>query len=118
MEGPASPSAFPTELPLEIQVRWEIWHSFVSLLRSYAAAASLGGQQHIVHSLSDSATVESQGRALRFFFHADKGDVMWHEQEASGTFHINQDGTFEFADGPKAMDVAAIDWIAQLGRIS
>ena len=97
-------------------MRRELWESFVSLLRSYAGVASLDGKQYTVESFSDGANVQCQQRSIRFFFYADTGDAIWREKEASGTFHLNQDGTLEFANGPKAMDLAAIDWIEQLGR--
>jgi hypothetical protein len=105
------------EIPFEIRVRWQIWESFVSLLRSYAAAA---GPEYTVHSFSDRAKVEHKERAVRFCLSPTSGDVAWQtvrpEMDAWGSFHINEDGTFEFPQGPEVMDMATIEWIAWLGR--
>ena len=91
-------------------VRREIWESFVSLLRSYAGAASLTGEPYTVFSFSNWATVEHQGRALRFYFRPDSGEAIWRSDlQRCGGFQINQDGTLGFPDGVKAIDMAAID---------
>jgi hypothetical protein len=110
------------EMPLETRVRWEIWESFVSLLRSYAAAASLSGEEYAVSSFSGGAKVEHQGRALRFSFRPTTGNGIWRsvrpEKQSWGGFHISEDGTFASLSGSEALDAAAITWIEQLGEIS
>ncbi len=105
------------EIPLEVRVRWEIWNSFVSLLRSYAAAA---GPDYEVHSFSDWAKVTYKDRAARFCFSAATGEAVWRtvrpEMESWGDFKMNEDGAFGFPEGAEPMDMAVIHWIAWLGR--
>jgi hypothetical protein len=106
-----------SEVPLEIRVRWEIWESFVSLLNSYAAA---NGPDYKVHKLSDWAAVEYKDRAIRFHFNPVTGEAVWRavypDQEFTGSFQINQDGTFGFEGVDKPIDLAAVDWIAGLKK--
>jgi hypothetical protein len=112
-----SSEPYDPELPLEIRARWEIWGSFVSLLRSYAAAA---GETYTVQSFSDWAKVEHQQNAVRFCFSPRTGEAVWRKVcpawETWGHFQINDDGTFQFDDGPKHLDMSVIDWIEWLGK--
>jgi hypothetical protein len=106
-----------SEVPLEIRVRWEIWESFVSLLNSYAAA---NGPEYKVLKLADWAAVEYKNRAIRFHFDPVTGKAVWRavfpDEEFTGTFQINEDGTFRIGDEDKPMDLAVIDWIAGLQK--
>jgi hypothetical protein len=106
---------FHPEVPFEIRVRSEIWESFVSLLRSYAAAA---GPNFTVERLSDFAQVKHEGRILSFCFDPSTGKAVWREarpdMELSGNFQINQDGTLQVGGKAEPVDMAVIDWIAQL----
>jgi hypothetical protein len=99
----------------EVSVRWEIWESFLSLLRSYGAAA---GSDFILRRHSDHAQVEHKGCALRFFFNPRTGEGSWREigssRERGGEFYLNQDGTCQIDGRSEPLDMAAIDWIAQL----
>ena len=112
-----SNESYDPELPLEIRARWEIWGSFVSLLRSYAAAA---GETYTVQSSSDWATVEHQPNAVRFCFSPQTGKAVWRKVcpgwEARGDFQINDDGTFQLDEGQKELDMSVIDWIEWLGK--
>ncbi|MGC2398542.1 MAG: hypothetical protein WA510_02100 [Acidobacteriaceae bacterium] len=105
------------EVLFEVRVRWEIWESFVSLLRSYAA---LAGADYTVQNFSDWAMVEHNGRTVRFCFDPLTGEAVWRkvqsEFESWGSFHINDDGTLQFDDGSRNLDMSVIDWIEWLGQ--
>jgi hypothetical protein len=105
------------DVPFEIRVRWEIWGSFVSLLRAYAAAS---GADYAVQNFSDWAKVEHNERAIRFCFTPQTGEAVWRKVqpgfETWGSFHINDDGTFQFDDGSQNLDMAVIEWIEWLGQ--
>ncbi len=106
--------------PFEVQVRRELWHSFVALLRSYAGAASVDGKDYAVESYADQATVKYQDRAFRFSFRPATGSGVWRSvhsgSECWGAFHLNQDGTVAFLEGVKSLDIAAIDFIEGLAK--
>jgi hypothetical protein len=106
-----------SEVPLEDRVRCEIWESFISLLRCYAAAA---GTEYTVESASEWATVERSGRAIRFSFDPRTGQAALREifpgAEFAQEFHIHQDGSFQIEGENKPIDMAAIDWIARLQK--
>lgn len=82
----------------------ELWTSWASLLRSYAAAHGLNAPQHaIVEVSSERITLRVGSRWLSF---------SPTEFEASGDppqpFHLNQDGTVSVANQPpQEMDMAA-----------
>jgi hypothetical protein len=106
------------DVPFATQVRTELWSSFVSLLRSYAAAATMDGKEYVVEGGSDQAAVGYLDRAYRFRFRAATGDGIWRSvqsgSESWGAFHLKQDGTLAFLDGTKSLDIAAIDFIESL----
>jgi hypothetical protein len=104
-----------SEPPLAVRVRSEIWESFVSLLASYAAAT---GPHYRVRKLHDGAAVELGDHAIRFRFDPLDGKAVWREVtpagESCGHFQVLEDGDLEIAGNKQPMDLAAIDWIANL----
>lgn len=85
-------------------VHRELWTSWASLLRSYAAAHGLGATQHAVVEVSAEAiTLRVGPRWLRFTPSLLEGD-----QTPPSPFHLNEDGTVSLADSPpEEMDMAA-----------
>ena len=98
--------------------RAEIWESFVSLLRCYAAAASVPGSEYRVINEDGVTLVEFEQRVLAFHFEPGSGEATWQLSErgteSRGAFHMHEDSTLEFADEAKELDIAAIDFIEQL----
>jgi hypothetical protein len=107
----------------------EIWHSFASLLKSYAAAASLNGAEHGVLVLSDSSLNIVAGRAtLSVGYYATLNRGAWSMTEGTdrhqyaeqpreverGNFDINADGTIALDGNTIDMDHAAIQLVAAL----
>ena len=82
----------------------ELWTSWASLLRSYAAAHGLSAPQHAVVEVSaEEITLRVGGRWLRFTTDAVEGS-----HEARQPFHLNEDGTVAVAGAPdEEMDMAA-----------
>lgn len=85
-------------------VHAELWTSWASLLRSYAAAHGLNAPQHAVVEVSrDTITLRVGARWLRF----DHSSVLGSEL-AESTFALREDGTVVFGeDSPEEMDMAA-----------
>jgi hypothetical protein len=114
-------------------VREELWRSFASLLRSYAAAAGLNGISHGVLLLGeDSMHVVSGRNTLKISYHPTLGRGLWslHQEADSGTdrhefavmacelergdFDVNPDGTIQLNGAAVEIDHAAIQLIASL----
>jgi hypothetical protein len=97
------------------EVRRQIWESLHSMLRVYAEAASLKGIRYEAKSGPNGASIEHKDDVLALTFSASSGAGAWHiNGEKRGTFQIEADGTLQFPEGPKELDVAAIDWIEQM----
>src|SRR5258705_10794325 len=92
-----------SEAVMDHRLRTELWTSWASLLRSYAAAHGLNSRHHAVVEVSaDEIVLRVAGRWLRFT----------HEQieDSDGnrsTFHFQEDGTVKLNDIPEEMDLAA-----------
>jgi len=100
------------------QVRGHVWESLVSMLQVYAHAASLNGKEYVVTSDSGKVMVKHLASVLTVSFRPDTGEASWvvtrPECEERGEFRIDEHGTLVFPAGPKALDTAAMDWIALL----
>ncbi len=97
------------------EVRRQVWESLLTMLKVYAEAASLRGARYEVKSGPNGACVEHQGDQLALTFSASSGSGTWHiNGKERGSFEIKEDGTLQFPEGPKELDVASIDWIEQL----
>ncbi len=82
----------------------ELWTSWASLLRSYAAAHGLNAPQHAVVEVSaDEITLRVGGRWLHF-----TAEGVDESHGAPRTFHLNENGTVTLADSPEEeMDIVA-----------
>jgi hypothetical protein len=100
------------------QVRGHVWESLVSMMQVYAHAASLNGKEYVVTSDSGKVSVKHDASVLTISFAPDTGEASWMvtrpECEESGEFRIDEHGALVFPAGDKALDTAAIDWIALL----
>jgi hypothetical protein len=82
----------------------ELWTSWASLLRSYAAAHGLNSTHHAVVEVSaNEITLRVGSRWLRF-----TPTEMQHSGKSSVPFTLNEDGTVTINDQPEQeMDIAA-----------
>lgn len=89
---------------LDPQLHTELWTSWASLLRSYAAAHGLSAPQHAVVEVSAAEiTLRVGPRWLRF-----TPTTAEHSHEPAQSFHLNENGTVIFADqAEEEMDLAA-----------
>jgi hypothetical protein len=105
----------------EVQVRRQVWDSLTSMLRVYAHAASLNaGDEYLVTSTSEEASVKHRDSALNLRFNPETGEGSWRiiqpVREEFGEFRIEADGTLNFPVGSKPLDAAAIEWIELLAH--
>ena len=86
------------------RVHTELWTSWASVLRSYAAAHGLNGKHHAVVEVSaDEIILRVNGGWLRF-----TAAEMQHSGEAPVGFALTEDGNVRIGDGLKEeMDMAA-----------
>ncbi len=89
---------------MNAQLQTELWTSWASLLRSYAAAHGLNASQHAVVEVSaDSITVRVGPRWVRFTHTELEGS-----EQAPIPFRLNENGTVTLGDGAEEeMDIAA-----------
>jgi hypothetical protein len=82
----------------------ELWTSWASLLRSYAAAHGLNSTHHAVVEVSaNEITLRVGSRWLRF-----TESTMQHSDEAPQKFALHEDGTVSINGGQQEeMDIAA-----------
>jgi hypothetical protein len=106
-----------------VQVRRQVWDSLTSMLRVYAHAASLNaGDEYLVTSTADEASVKHRDSALNVRLNPETGEGCWRiiqpEREEFGEFRIETDGTLNFPAGSKPLDAAAIEWIEHLAHVT
>ena len=88
---------------MDPRLRTELWTSWASLLRSYAAAHGLNSRHHAVVEVgADEITLRVTDRWLRFT-HERLQDSEGH----SSSFAMQEDGTVELNGIAEEMDLAA-----------
>ena len=88
---------------MDPRLRTELWTSWASLLRSYAAAHGLNSRHHAVVEVgADEITLRVADRWLRFT-HETLQDSEGH----SSTFAMQEDGTVKLNGTAEEMDLAA-----------
>jgi hypothetical protein len=93
----------PSEALMDPRLRTELWTSWASLLRSYAAAHGLNSRHHAVVEVgADEITLRVASRWLRFT-HETLQDSEGHRF----TFNMQEDGTIKIDDVAEEMDLAA-----------
>ena len=91
------------------QLHTELWTSWASLLRSYAAAHGLSATQHAVVEVSaNEITLRVGGRWLKFTEYAMQHGSTQETGEVPQPFALNENGTVAINDRPEEeMDLAA-----------
>jgi hypothetical protein len=88
---------------MDPRLRTELWTSWASLLRSYAAAHGLNSRHHAVVEVgADEITLRVAGRWLRFTHEA-----LQDSEEHSSTFNMQEDGTIKINGIAEEMDLVA-----------
>ncbi len=86
------------------QLHIELWTSWASLLRSYAAAHGLNAPQHAVIEVSPEAILLRVGSRWLRFTHT----IAEASDSSRSPFHLNENGTVTLADGrEEEMDLTA-----------
>lgn len=112
--GPAAHSAE--------EVRREVWHSLVSMLRVYSYAAGLDhGPIRVTDTSGGGVIVRSNEGELELHFDEQSGEARWERrggegQQVRGTFTLLADGRLDFDGEEKQLDSAAIEWVEDLTR--
>ena len=98
----------------------ELWASFVSLLRSYAAAANLNlGEPVRVEEDGDAVAVVVGTARIVMRFDAENGPVIWERtgrEAASGSFEFLPEGMIAIGGNTQDLDHVAIEFITALSQ--
>ena len=93
----------PSEAAIDPRLRTELWTSWASLLRSYAAAHGLNSRHHAVVEVgADEITLRVGSRWLRFTL-----DTLQDSEGHRSTFKLEEDGTVKLNGITEEMDLAA-----------
>jgi hypothetical protein len=88
---------------LDARLRAELWTSWASLLRSYAAVHGLNSRHHAVVEVgAGEITFRVAGRWLRFTH-----DLVEDSEGNRSSFSLEEDGTVKLNGIPQQMDLAA-----------
>jgi hypothetical protein len=97
----------------------ELWQSFVSLLRSYAAAANLNLEEHArVEQAETSAALIAGDTRLELRFDPETSTVNWRmqssaDQPITGSFAFLPEGTIDINGRVQDLDHVAIELVAK-----
>src|SRR5438270_11576984 len=93
----------PSEALMDHRLRTELWTSWASLLRSYAAAHGLNSKHHAVVEVgADEITLRVASRWLRF-----TPEMLQDSEGNQTTFSLQEDGTVKLNGIAEEMDLAA-----------
>jgi hypothetical protein len=88
---------------LEVRLRAELWTSWASLLRSYAAAHGMNSTHHAVVEVgAEEITLRVASRWLRFTH-----EMLEFSDGGRSTFNMQEDGTVKLNGVAEEMDLAA-----------
>jgi hypothetical protein len=88
---------------LEARLRAELWTSWASLLRSYAAAHGMNSRHHAVVEVgAEEITLRVASRWLRFTH-----ETLESSEGSRSTFNMQEDGTVKLNGIAEEMDLAA-----------
>ena len=101
---------------VEPMLQTELWMSFLSMLRSYAAATSLHSAAVHVATTENSATLTAGNSQLAMTFDPESSQVSWTQHTPAqapitGSFIIEPEGTIHVNGAAIDLDHAAIDFI-------
>jgi hypothetical protein len=92
-----------SEAAMDPRLRTELWTSWASLLRSYAAAHGLNSRHHAVVEVgAEEITVRVASRWLRFTH-----DTIQDSEGNRSVFFLQEDGTVKMNGIAEEMDLAA-----------
>ncbi|HTC76769.1 MAG TPA: hypothetical protein VK684_14400 [Edaphobacter sp.] len=98
----------PSEAAMDPRLRTELWTSWASLLRSYAAAHGLNSRHHAVVEVgADEITLRVGSRWLRFTH-----ETLQDSEGRHSSFNMEEDGTVKLNGIAEEMDLAA-EWLAR-----
>ena len=93
----------PSEAAMDPRLRTELWTSWASLLRSYAAAHGLNSRHHAVVEVgADKITLRVASRWLRFTH-----ETIQDSENNQTDFRLQEDGTVKLNGIAEEMDLAA-----------
>ena len=93
----------PEEVHINDRLHRELWTSWASLLRSYAAAHGLNSRHHAVVEVgADEITLRVASRWLRFTH-----DLLEDSNGNRSSFSLEEDGTVKLKEHTQEMDLAA-----------
>lgn len=93
----------PSEAAMDPRLRTELWTSWASLLRSYAAAHGLNSRHHAVVEVgADEITLRVGSRWLRFTH-----ETLEDSEGLCSSFKLEEDGTVKLNGIAEEMDLAA-----------
>ena len=100
-------------------IETELWLSFASMLRSYAAAASLHAGEVHLRSTEDSVTISTRAAQIELHFDPESGIATWaklaeHQAAVRGSFEFVPEGGIRMDGATKDLDHAAIDFVASV----
>ena len=91
------------KVKIDDQLHRELWTSWASLLRSYAAAHGLNSRHHAVVEVgADEITLRVAARWLRFTH-----DLIEDSEGNRSSFSLEEDGTVKLNGNTQEMDLAA-----------
>src|SRR3984885_1217769 len=92
-----------SEAAMDPRLRTELWTSWASLLRSYAAAHGLNSRHHAVVEVgADEITLRVGSKWLRFTH-----ETIEDSEEHCSSFNMQEDGTVKLNGIAEEMDLAA-----------
>jgi hypothetical protein len=93
----------PSEALMDHRLRTELWTSWASLLRSYAAAHGLNSRHHAVVEVgAEEITLRVASRWLRFTH-----ETLQDSEGRHSSFNMQEDGTVKLNGIAEEMDLAA-----------
>jgi hypothetical protein len=103
LSSPLRATNNPEEVHINDRLHRELWTSWASLLRSYAAAHGLNSRHHAVVEVgADEITLRVANRWLRFTH-----DLIEDSDGNRSTFSLEEDGTVKLNGATEEMDLAA-----------
>jgi hypothetical protein len=100
------------------RIETELWLSFVSLLRSYFAVASMDSADACLETNDTSIRLAANAATLKLSCDPATGAGKWTLRSAArfneGRFTLQHDGTIALDGESKELDMAAIDLVAAL----
>jgi hypothetical protein len=103
LSSPLRATNSPEEVHINDRLHTELWTSWASLLRSYAAAHGLNSRHHAVVEVgADEITLRVASRWLRFTH-----DLIEDSEGNRSSFSLEEDGTVKLNGTTQEMDLAA-----------